>query len=243
MKKQRHKLKTLISSIILLASATSGQGAIIDHGAYFSDTRSGLDWLDVTASVNRSYNDVFGQLSPGGEFAGWRYATITEFNNLLVSWTGIPANAINRTITTGTTPSVDGLVILFGSTLDARWTSIFGQTWDRWQGVAEGEGFDFTLGILSDPLSKFADQQTVGSIWDNDFSGIDFYNANHRQVFNNAIHGDIGSFLVRTSTNMDNSQTGNTTKVDEPGILALLALGLGGIMAVRRTQRKASLPL
>lgn len=238
MKKQLLNLKTLFTSVLLLTSAAPGQAAIIDYGSYFSDTNSGLDWLDVTASVNRSYNDVFSQLSPGGEFAGWRYASHDEFNNLLTSWTGIPANAIGRTVTTGTIPSVDGLVMLFGSTLDSRWISTYGQTWDSQRGFAEGEGIDFTLGILSASITDPVNQRSVGSIWDNENNGtaIDFFNAAHRQVFTNATHNDIGSFLVRTNVYADNTPPGSATNVDEPGIFVLLALGLTSIIAVRRSK-------
>lgn len=236
MKKPLHNLKSLITSFILLASASSSQSAIIDYGNYFSDTSSGLDWLDVTASVNRSYNDVFSQLAPGGDFAGWRYASSKEFNTLLSSWTGIAASDTGRTLTTGTTPSVDGLVMLFGSTLDSRWISSFGQTWDSQRGFAEGEGIDFTLGILSEPVTNAANQRSVGSIWDNERFGttIDFYNANHRQVFTDEMHADIGSFLVRTNSYANNPPDGPVTNVDEPGAFILLAFGLTGIIAVRR---------
>lgn len=227
----KNSLKSLISTCILSFVTASSQAAIIDFGSYFSDTDSGLDWLDVTASVNRSYNDVFNNLSAGGDYDGWRYASSTEFNALLSGWTGISPNPINRTITTGTTPSVDGLVILFGSTLDSRWITSFGQTWDSAQGFAEGEGIDFTLGILSDPVINNAGQRQVASIWDNENNGapLDAYNANHRQVFTNSTHNDIGSFLVRSNSSASNNPPGSSTSVNEPSTLLLLALGLLGI--------------
>jgi hypothetical protein len=54
---------------------------------------SGLDWLGVTFSVNRSYNDASSQFGVGGDFAGWRYAAGLEFNGLVGHWTGVaPGN-------------------------------------------------------------------------------------------------------------------------------------------------------
>ena len=68
--------------LVGLALLISGQAhaAIVgftDNGTYTTDTFSGLDWLDVTESTNRSYDDVFGQLM-GGDFDGWRYASAAE---------------------------------------------------------------------------------------------------------------------------------------------------------------------
>lgn len=49
------------------------------------DTGTGLEWLDVNTSVNRSFNDVSGQFGAGGDFQSWRYATGAEVLNLIVS--------------------------------------------------------------------------------------------------------------------------------------------------------------
>jgi hypothetical protein len=235
MKKLLKPLKNIFATGVFAFTAATAQAAIIDYGTYFSDTRSGLDWLDVTSSVNRSYNDIFSQLAPGGEFQGWRFATSTEFNSLLSDWTGMTPNAVGRTVTTGTIPSVDGLVMLFGSTLDSRWISTFGETWDSQRGFAEGEGIDFTLGILADSLNNTSNQRSVGSLWDNETNGapIDFFHAHHRQVFLDETNNDIGAFLVRSIPNNGDNSSGPVTHVNEPASLILLLLGLSGIIAVR----------
>ena len=57
------------------------------------DTTQGLEFLDLTESLNRSYNDVSGQFGAGGDFEGFRYATEQEAVNLIneIGWSGTPA--------------------------------------------------------------------------------------------------------------------------------------------------------
>ncbi len=38
-------------------------------GAITLDTTTGMEWLDLTASTGRSYNEVASQLGVGGDFA------------------------------------------------------------------------------------------------------------------------------------------------------------------------------
>ena len=59
--------------------------ALIDNGAYLTDTVSGLDWLKLTQTIDRSYTSVSGQLGDGGEFAGWQYASGAQFEALLLN--------------------------------------------------------------------------------------------------------------------------------------------------------------
>jgi len=49
------------------------------------DTDSGLQWLDLTASDNRSVNDVTANLGVGGDYEGFRYATVDEVLELFVN--------------------------------------------------------------------------------------------------------------------------------------------------------------
>ena len=79
----RKLINKIILTSILSIPALNVHSAIIDYNTYFTDTNTGLNWLDVTATVNRSYNDISSQFVAGGEFDGWRYATKNEFNSLL----------------------------------------------------------------------------------------------------------------------------------------------------------------
>src|SRR5262249_5795573 len=51
------------------------------------DSATGLDWLDLSLTRNRSHDDIIGkdgtnELGAGGEFAGFRYATAEEVQTL-----------------------------------------------------------------------------------------------------------------------------------------------------------------
>ena len=46
------------------------------------DTATGLRWLDLTLSLNRTYAQIAQELGPGGDFAGYRFATGNEVEEL-----------------------------------------------------------------------------------------------------------------------------------------------------------------
>jgi hypothetical protein len=52
-------------------------------GTITLDTETGLEWLDLSLSQNRSFRDIVDQLETGGEFAGFRHATSHELLDLL----------------------------------------------------------------------------------------------------------------------------------------------------------------
>lgn len=54
------------------------------------DTSTGVEWLDVDASAGRTYDDLTGvdgtnEFIAGGDFAGFRYATFSDYSSLLMS--------------------------------------------------------------------------------------------------------------------------------------------------------------
>ena len=53
------------------------------------DTDSDLLWLDLDITAGRSFNDVNSELGAGGEFEGYRYATLDEVLDLWIH-AGIP---------------------------------------------------------------------------------------------------------------------------------------------------------
>lgn len=47
------------------------------------DTETGLEWLDVTLSTNRAMLDVRANLATGGDYQGFRFASLPEVESLI----------------------------------------------------------------------------------------------------------------------------------------------------------------
>lgn len=54
------------------------------------DNATGLEWLDLNLTANRSISDIKKNLAPGGQFAGWRYATEEELRRFFADFDGSP---------------------------------------------------------------------------------------------------------------------------------------------------------
>lgn len=165
-------MKKLLVVAVLLCSFQNSYAIFIDKGTYLTDTTSGFDWLDVTASVNRSYNDVSSQFGIGGLFEGWRYATGLEFNGLVANWTGAsPGTDYSQLTHPEGAGSIDGLSSALGSTLDISYLIAIGMTFDQRYHYAEGSGWDYTLGLLADRAprnDRRVTWQEVAILWDDD---------------------------------------------------------------------------
>jgi len=74
------------AAAVLLGTLTGAQAGIIDHGTYLTDTGTGLDWLDLTATQGLSYNSVLSAMPAGG----WHYASLSDVSTLFVSAGGVP---------------------------------------------------------------------------------------------------------------------------------------------------------
>ena len=69
--------------LLLVAGPPPAHALLIDMGTFTRDTSQGLDWLDVTESLNLSFNGI---QAGGGGFtaAGYRHATKTEVCSLFI---------------------------------------------------------------------------------------------------------------------------------------------------------------
>jgi hypothetical protein len=77
-------LQTIVcTGLVLLAFDSNAE--LVDNGTYTTDTRTNLDWLDLTETVNRTFAYVDSQLGSGGEFEGWEYANIGDIEGLFDS--------------------------------------------------------------------------------------------------------------------------------------------------------------
>ena len=116
MKKQT--LATL-AFLVSLGSSTPTFAASADfshHANFTTDTLSGLDWLDLATSINRSYEYVSNNFGNGGEFASWRYATSSEYTTLLANYTDTPPSIGTSYYRPYTPGHLTGLINMLGDT-------------------------------------------------------------------------------------------------------------------------------
>ena len=138
-------MKSLLNAILsasLCIFIPTTNATIVDNGIYTTDTNTGLDWLDVTETVNLSYNYVTSQLGTGGAYEGWRYATGNEFNQLVHIATGSPLIGFKLMVIDEILS--DPFITLLGSTYHTYTTSI---------GLPPDSRTNFTSGFLADTFS------------------------------------------------------------------------------------------
>jgi hypothetical protein len=115
------RITTHLLSLTLLLSfnATAAVISVDDIGGFGPDTLTrdtdqGLDFLDVEFSLGRSFNDVSAEFGVGGDFEGFRYASLEEVINLANNFGVTPA------FTPGDAAYIDtdisGLVDMLGET-------------------------------------------------------------------------------------------------------------------------------
>ena len=79
----RKKLLNLLLAITTFALSVSINAELMDNGKYTLDTKTGLDWLDLTETKGMSYSFVLSQFKSGGQFEGWEFATREQLNVFL----------------------------------------------------------------------------------------------------------------------------------------------------------------
>jgi len=203
--------------------------AIVDYGSYLTDTKTGLDWLDVTTSVNQSYDYVNGQFGLGGEYEGWRFASGSQFNELVNHYTGSSISAGNYGKIVHAENKIDSLVDLFGSTLDAFYYNEVGKSHDEYYSLAEGEGLDYTAGWVSDVGNLTSGPSFwIAVVYDNDIANAPDLTRAHNDYFPSGYSNySLGSYLVRDAL--------VTTPI--PAAVFMFAPALLGLMGLRRKRR------
>ncbi len=214
------KLAKLIPSsivLVLFLVTINARAALIDGGSYVSDTVSGLDWLKLTQTINRSYDDISSQLGGGGQLAGWQYASGQQFDALLLDQ-GLIADSGCPTGTSfcgGVDPAnhsaINSLVNLIGDTFELAYNN----------GVLTSNA-NASLGLLSD-ASIDGSSHYVGLLVGSYLSDTPYANTHYgdpQQNGSSATH--IGSFLVRPSV------------VPIPAAIWLFGSGLIGLTGISR---------
>ena len=170
-----------ILTLVGLTLSLSANAAIVDMGNITRDTATGLDWLDLTETNGRSYNDISSKLGAGQEFDGWRYASVTEVQ---VLWS-------NLGMSNGTNESLLTSDVIYGAFVSS--VNIIGNTANT-----VSDFYDYgAMGITGDTAS---DTEVFGagiSHW----IGNDFTNnwAEDKSVLRTRQHNIFGSYLVAPS--------------------------------------------
>lgn len=204
-------IKNILYVFFIAAISTSiATAAIIDNGTFTTDTTSGLDWLDLTETVNMTYNDVIADAA----FVGWRYATVAEVTIFFESFGGDSAHF------NGWSTQNNGLFDIIAP--------LWGDLAHESGSFANiGDGFSYaTTGDVALPgthrLVTISDQTNVTNHTTEDYVSM---HVRRDDDFVNVVNG---SALVRISAH---------TSVPEPTTFALLSIGL--LAAMRLNRRKA----
>jgi len=198
------KLRIVFLGLVLFCIPISQTHAaligVVDHDDYFTDTQSGLDWLDVTQSANISFTQMQSNLlDEQSEFYGWRYASIKEFGQMVDNTTGLKTGitgGYQMYLKEG--EEFGDLIALFGSTLDLYALQTFGHDIETENGWA-ADSVEQTRGMLNNFNTGAQDAVFIGDLYNYDHSSsIDRVNTNNVNGIDHASY-QTGSYLIRTS--------------------------------------------
>jgi hypothetical protein len=152
----KSKLIGLVTSLMLFGAMPSQAVPLVDLGNITYDPNTGLRWLDVNLSANRSYTYVSSQFGVGGEFAGYRYASGNEVNTLFLD-AGIKTVPCNHCSGDDQFALYDSLISMLGVTYNA-------------------VDIRDTAGLISDTPNPGSSNRGIGLVqWDTRSGPIFFY--------------------------------------------------------------------
>jgi len=172
--------KVLLSvlAIITIAFYSLANAALIDNGIITTDTDTGLEWLDITATVGLSYNSVLSSNFVVSD--GYRYATEEEVFQLFTNAGGTPTT--RTTVLAGNDAPADLLLDLMGCT-----SYVVGNDCDD-------AGQDWSAAMWGSSLLYVA---LIDDI--NNGTGVLSTRWQTHDIEDQALRPDVGSLLVRAS--------------------------------------------
>ncbi len=165
------------AAIISVDWLTSGDNLITQ------DTVSGLEWLDITTTTSRSYNDISSNLGSGQEFDGWRYATKVELSGFWDAFGG------DNNHYDGWSTENNGLF----ETIAPFW----GDAYCQISGCNLGDGFLFAITAESRSENTQYRSKVYDDITDPNKATHDYFNLNNGYSLVDETSSVIGHALVR----------------------------------------------
>jgi len=197
----------LFSFILSIGTLRAAPIDFIDKGSYTVDKISGLDWYDVTNTVNMSKKQVLTQLEAGGTLAGWRYATGLEFVTLMDNYTN---DTNNRDIFPNTyiTNEINlGIINLLGSTFtDETYWETYGLLDNAY--IKNGDLYYYIAIIGASTKRDYFFDETIA---------FDIEPEAHNEF--------MGSYLVRDSLELIQTPIPATIWLMGTGLIGLLGFG------------------
>ncbi len=194
--------------LLALMFSLNANATLIDNGDYITDTNSGLDWLKLESTYGKSYNQVSGEISSGGQLEGWQYATAIEWEHMLFDQGVTPKNSCSNG--SNFCGFVDG--ISDSEMLDLIY--LFG---DAQSSPSPYYPYPTSVGLLADidPTTNY--NHTALFLYD----GAD--------PFNNVLMANTLAGGYPNSQGINGSWLVRATAVPEPSTLALMLLGFGAL--------------
>ncbi len=213
-------MKSTIPFLLGIMLSASVNAGIIDLGNVTRDTTTGLEWLDLTETNNRTYVDIsVNQLGAGGEFEGWRVATTSE---ALTLWNNFGITSpFFGSINIGTDDYADFLYAV----------SLLGNIAYEADPVVYDYG---TYGITSDVwLGSNNFQNVIGAVHypGNDIVNTHLYTDSHG-INRTGANTAYGTYLVRVA------EVEPPTTVPTPGTGSLALIALLGLFYRQKTAQQ-----
>ena len=217
----RRTVSSLLCLLFACALPTAvASAALVDHDSFVADTGSGLQWLKLSETYGMAYADVHSELQAGGQWEGWRFATGTEFEGLLLGQGAMASQCANGTGFCGFTVGTEGswsieINHLFGDSYYQGFPYPYLQSAGLLADIDASTGLHWTALILTDYDTSIGDHR--GFIQTHAWSSAD------------NTHG--ASWLVRDSI----ATPGNHTYVPLPAAAQFYAMGLVAFLILRRS--------
>lgn len=215
-----------------------------DIGTSLTDETTGIEWLDVLTTANRSFESVSEELESdtGLGLDGWRFATKTEFRELISNFFGIDYDGGHDDSTPPFGDTDSELVELFVNTLGDTCKNRINNPDDTVNVLISPEGTGCVYGYLyetSAPNDQFAATVQDGeyiNISDGSFYGDDTdYVWDSATAYTRVGNLAVGSWLVRGWVSVS-----HPSPIPEPPVMLLFLTGVLGIATVKRFALKSS---